>query len=221
MPQTHIFLVRTCAGTLYQRARVGSRMCLECLSLCVHQKSFVRIMFRRTLLGVLDPFPSFPSTPPPTQPSLLQTGMSVNSCADPRRGLLFGRMAEQRPLIEGGRMERVELRAILNAKTFFLQRSQPMRSQQENIRRSESISEDSFNVSMKKALFLDKAPSSVRVPLQMQNLETFEAMTAVTLEFLQHNAQNRWTEDDLLRVRTCWSHGRRLLGGGNEQTQYT
>ena len=42
---------------------------------------------------------------------------------------------------------------------------------------------------MKKALFLDKAPTNVRVPLQMQNLATFEAMTAVTLQFLQHNAQ--------------------------------
>ena len=105
---------------------------------------------------------------------------------------------------------------------------------------------------MKKALFLDKAPSSVRVPFQMQNLDTFEAMTAVTLQFLQHSAQhqagvtvtpnnrrgpaltktgkgykgqgeeqNRSTEDDLLRVRTCWSHGQRLLAQGNEQGQCT
>ena len=81
VPQTHIFFVRTCAGTLYQRRRVGLRMCLECLSLCAHQKSFVRLMFRRTLLDVPDPFSSFPFTPPPTQPSLLQTGMSVNTCA--------------------------------------------------------------------------------------------------------------------------------------------
>ena len=42
---------------------------------------------------------------------------------------------------------------------------------------------------MKKATFLDKATSSVRVPLQMQSLDTFEGMTAVTLQFLQHNAQ--------------------------------
>ena len=42
---------------------------------------------------------------------------------------------------------------------------------------------------MKKAIFLDKEPTNVRVPLQMQNLDTFEAMTAVTLQFLQHNAQ--------------------------------
>ena len=42
---------------------------------------------------------------------------------------------------------------------------------------------------MKKALFFDKAPSSVRVPLEMQNLDTFGAMTVVTLQFLQLNAQ--------------------------------
>ena len=53
----------------------------------------------------------------------------------------------------------------------------------------ESISGDRFNVAMKKAIFLDKAPMNVRVPLQMQNLDNFEAMTAVTLQFLQHNAQ--------------------------------
>ena len=44
-------------------------------------------------------------------------------------------------------------------------------------------------MSMKKAIFLDKAPSSVRVPLQMQSLDTFEAMTAVTLQYLQDTAQ--------------------------------
>ena len=60
---------------------------------------------------------------------------------------------------------------------------------QENIRKWESISGVRFNVSMNKAIFLDKAPSSVRLPLQMQNLDSFEAMTAVTLQFLQHNAQ--------------------------------
>ena len=43
---------------------------------------------------------------------------------------------------------------------------------QENIRQCELISGDHFNVSMKKALFFDKAPSSVRVPLEMQNLSS-------------------------------------------------
>ena len=38
---------------------------------------------------------------------------------------------------------------------------------QENTRRWQSISGDRFNVLMKKALFLDKPPSLVRVPLQM------------------------------------------------------
>ena len=82
--------------------------------------------------------------------------------------------------------------AILNAKTFPSELTAyeiALDEWQENIRKWESISGDHFNVSMKTALFLDKAPTNVRVPLQMQNLATFEAMTAVTLQFLQHNAQ--------------------------------
>ena len=82
--------------------------------------------------------------------------------------------------------------AILNAKTFPSELTAyeiALDEWQENIRKWESISGDRFNASMKKALFLDKAPTNVRVPLQMQNLATFEAMTAVTLQFLQHNAQ--------------------------------
>ena len=82
--------------------------------------------------------------------------------------------------------------AILNAKTFPSELTAyeiALDEWQENIRKWESISGDRFDVSMKKALFLDKAPTNVRVPLQMQNLATFEAMTAVTLQFLQHNAQ--------------------------------
>ena len=39
------------------------------------------------------------------------------------------------------------------------------------------------------ALFLNEAPSSVREPLQMQNLESFEAVAAVTLQLMQHDAQ--------------------------------
>ena len=83
--------------------------------------------------------------------------------------------------------------AILNVKTFPLQPTAyeiALDERQENIREWESISGNLFNVSMKKAIFLDKAPMNVRVPLQMQNLDTFEAMTAVTLHFpLQHHAQ--------------------------------
>ena len=74
--------------------------------------------------------------------------------------------------------------AILNAKTFPSELTAyeiALDEWQENIRKWESISGDRFNASMKKALFLDKAPTNVRVPLQMQNLATFEAMTAVTL----------------------------------------
>ena len=42
-------------------AHALAQECVDCLSLRVHQKSSVRLM--RTLLGVPDPFPSFPSTP--------------------------------------------------------------------------------------------------------------------------------------------------------------
>ena len=52
---------------------------------------------------------------------------------------------------------------------------------QENIRKWGSISGGRVNVPVKKALFLDKAHSSVRVPLQVQNLDTIDAMAAVTL----------------------------------------
>ena len=44
-------------------------------------------------------------------------------------------------------------------------------------------------MSMKRAIFFDRAPSTARIPLQMKNLDAFEAMTAVTLQFLQHSAQ--------------------------------
>ena len=43
-------------------------------------------MFHRNLLGVLAPFPSFPSTPSLAQSSL-RTGIGA-SCADPRSGML-------------------------------------------------------------------------------------------------------------------------------------
>ena len=62
---------------------------------------------------------------------------------------------------------------------------------------------------MKKTLFLDQAPSSVRAP----NLDTFET-TTVTLQFLQHNAQyqagvtvtlNNRTDDMLIDAMPRWS----------------
>ena len=68
--------------------------------------------------------------------------------------------------------------AILNVKTFPSELTAyeiALDEWQENIRKWGSISGERFNVSMKKALFPDKALSSVRVP-QMQNLETFAAM---------------------------------------------
>ena len=82
--------------------------------------------------------------------------------------------------------------AIHNARSFLSELTDheiALDEWQENIRKWESISGDRFNASMKKALLLDKAPSSVRAPLQMRKLDTFEAMTAVTLQFLQHSAQ--------------------------------
>ena len=82
--------------------------------------------------------------------------------------------------------------AILNVKAFPSELTAyeiALGEWQENIRKWETISGNLFNESMKKAIFLDKAPSIVRIPLQMQNLDTFESMTAVTLQVLQHNAQ--------------------------------
>ena len=63
---------------------------------CISQKSSCRHMFRRNILGALDIFLPFLSTPPLTQP-LLQTAI-VYTRVDSRGGLLFGRMAEQCPL---------------------------------------------------------------------------------------------------------------------------
>ena len=58
-----------------------------------------------------------------------------------------------------------------------------------NIRKWERISENLFSESMKKAIFLDKAPSEMRILFQIQNLDTFESMKTVNPQVLQHNAQ--------------------------------
>ena len=63
-------------------------------------------------------------------------------------------------------------------------RAHSFRDRTETIRKWESISGDRFDASMKQSLL-----SSSGVPLQKQNLDTFEAMSAVTLQFLQINAQ--------------------------------
>ena len=81
----------------------------------------------------------------------------------------------------------------------------------EGIRKWESVSGDRCNVSMKKALFLDKAHSSVRVPLQMQNLDTFEAMAAVSLQFPQHDAQFQAGVTVTPNNRRTRRHGDRCL----------
>ena len=101
---------------------------------------------------------------------------------------------------------------------------------------------------------------SVRVPLQMQNLEYFQShdssdssvpATQRTVSSTRDSdasttgegpddmeieayakkdkgcegkvepSRHRRTEDKLLRVRTCWSHGQRLLAQGSEQGHYT
>ena len=59
---------------------------------------------------------------------------------------------------------------------------------EETIRKWEMISGDHFNPSMKKALFIDKAPMTVKMLLQMQNLDDYAQMTQTTLQFLQSNA---------------------------------
>ena len=120
--------------------------------------------------------------------------------------------------------------AILNVKTFPSELTAyeiALDEWQENIRKWESISGDTFNASMKKAIFLDNTPSSVRVTLQMQSLDTFEAMTAVTLQFLQHNAQyqagvtvtpnNRKGPDDM-EIDPLTKKGKSHKGRGKNKT---
>ena len=82
--------------------------------------------------------------------------------------------------------------AILNVKAFPSELTAcetALGEWQKNIRKCEIISGNLFNESMKKAFFLDKAPSRVRILFQIQNLDTFELMKTVTLQVLQRNAQ--------------------------------
>ena len=121
--------------------------------------------------------------------------------------------------------------AILNVKPFPSELTAyeiALDEWQENIRKWESILGDHFNVSMKKAIFIDKAPSTVRIPLQIQSLDTFEAMmTAVTLHFLQHIAQyqagvtvspnNRKGPDDM-EIDALTKKGKSHKGKGKSKT---
>ena len=80
---------------------------------------------------------------------------------------------------------------------------------------------------MKKAIFLDKAHPTVRIPLQMQNLDTIESMTAVTLQFLQHDAKyqagvtispdNRRGTDDM-EIDAVTKEGKNHKGKGKSKT---
>ena len=117
--------------------------------------------------------------------------------------------------------------AILNVKTFPSELTAyeiALDEWKENIREWES---SRFDVSMKKALFLDQARSSVRVPLQMQNLDTFAAMAAVTLQFLQHDAQfqagvtvtaNNRREPDDMEIDALTTKGKGYKGKGKNKT---
>ena len=68
------------------------------LHFCTSQKSPILHMFHRTLFHVLDAFPFFCSTPPPTQTSLPNTGIRMNPSATPRGGMMFARLVERSPL---------------------------------------------------------------------------------------------------------------------------
>ena len=67
----------------------------------------------------------------------------------------------------------------------------------------------------------------VRIPLQMQSLDTFEAMTAVTLQFLQHNAQyqagvtvspNNKSGPDDMEIDAWTKQGKSHKGKGKSRT---
>jgi len=53
---------------------------------------------------------------------------------------------------------------------------------EELVRKREALSGEQFNGSTKKAIFLDKAPSSIKTMLQMQNLNTYAEMVSTTLQ---------------------------------------
>ena len=121
------------------------------------------------------------------------------------------------------------MNAILNVKTFPSELTAyeiALDEWQENIRKLETISGDLFNESMKKATFLDKVPSTVRISLQIQSLDTFESMTTVTLHFLQHDAKyqagvtispdNKRMPDDM-EIDALTKKGKRHKGKGKSK----
>ena len=112
--------------------------------------------------------------------------------------------------------------AILNVQTFPSELTAyeiALNEWQENLHKWESISGDRFNVSMKKAIFFDIAPSKVRILLQIQNLDTFEAMTAAILQFLQHNAQYQAGLTILPNREETRGHGNRCLDKERQKPQ--
>ena len=71
---------------------------------------------------------------------------------------------------------------IINVRTFSSELTEfeiAMDEWQKNIRKWGTISGDLFNELMKKIIFLEKAPLSVRISRQIHSPDTFESMTAV------------------------------------------
>ena len=97
--QTHIFLVLCTRDSRAGRiinAHALAQECLEWLSLCGRQKSLFCLLFRRALLGVPDPFPSFV----PSTSCTAFTATDGNECKCLRRstGRFIVWPAEQSPL---------------------------------------------------------------------------------------------------------------------------
>ena len=60
---------------------------------------------------------------------------------------------------------------------------------EELIRRWETMSSESFNDGMKRAIFLNRAPTTVRAMLQLQAVTSYAQLSALALQFLQANAK--------------------------------
>ena len=89
------------------------------------------------------------------------------------------------------RMQSV-MSAILNVRQFPnspTEYESKLAEWEELIRKYESLSCDGINQSVQKAIFMDKAPSSIKTMLQMQNLGRYEELVTVTLQYLQSNTK--------------------------------
>ena len=101
--RTHIFLsVAHLDQHTHLRVAPGpGGSSLRCVALLCILKVINHNMFHRPLLDVLDPSPSFRSTPPPFTPTALpMTGIRRSPCATPHGGLQFGHLIESTPLTD-------------------------------------------------------------------------------------------------------------------------